>query len=171
MKKEIELLTKLKVLAERGIGGEKENAKVMLSKLMKKYNLTIEDIETETLNKYHFKLPKDNIKRKLFWQILATIRMDVLYYQSRDKRNKNIEVKLTSAEYIEFNAKLELYMYHYDQDIKLFYLAFLQKNNIFAETSSDKEVTPEERAEWRKASLMSAGLNKHSYLKRIENGV
>jgi hypothetical protein len=41
---------KLKELADRGIGGEKENAKVMLEKYMLKHNITMNEIQGHTIN-------------------------------------------------------------------------------------------------------------------------
>ena len=42
-----EILLKLKRLAERGINGEKENAEKLLNKMMKKYEISEEELEQE----------------------------------------------------------------------------------------------------------------------------
>lgn len=42
MEEKIEFLKKIKTLAERGVGGEKSGAEKILSKLLKKYNLSEE---------------------------------------------------------------------------------------------------------------------------------
>ena len=47
MSEKIEILNKLKALADHGIGGEKENAQVFLERLMKKYNVTEEKPDPE----------------------------------------------------------------------------------------------------------------------------
>lgn len=46
--KAIDKAKKLKALADRGIGGEKLNAKAQLDKLMKEHNLSDTDVDTET---------------------------------------------------------------------------------------------------------------------------
>ena len=58
MSKNIELAKKLKALADKGIGGEKSNAEAMLNNLMKKHNITIEEIEGEKLMDFFFKIEK-----------------------------------------------------------------------------------------------------------------
>lgn len=53
-----ELLKKIKALAERGYGGEKENAEKLLKKLMKEYNIKEEDLDEDVIKDFPFKKPK-----------------------------------------------------------------------------------------------------------------
>ena len=41
----LQRLERVKALAERGVGGEKENAEALLNRLMAKYGISEEDIE------------------------------------------------------------------------------------------------------------------------------
>lgn len=50
----MEKLQKLSELSKRGIGGEKENAELLLKKLMKKYHITEEDLQLKIKNWYKF---------------------------------------------------------------------------------------------------------------------
>lgn len=51
-----EMLKKLLVLSKQGVEGEKINAEKLLNKLLKRYNLTLEDIEeTEAVYKWEIK--------------------------------------------------------------------------------------------------------------------
>ena len=50
-----ELLRKLRALAERGVGGERQNAQKKLDELIKKYNISDEELEDEVAELYHFK--------------------------------------------------------------------------------------------------------------------
>ena len=61
MSKNIDLAKKLKALADRGVDGEKTNAEAMLNSLMKKHNITIEEIEGEELLDFFFKIEKSKI--------------------------------------------------------------------------------------------------------------
>ena len=49
-----EKLKKLKALAERGVGGEKETAMKLYRELMKKYEIEEEEILSETLKVHWF---------------------------------------------------------------------------------------------------------------------
>lgn len=45
-------LERVKALAERGVGGEKENAEALLKRLMEKYDISDEDIEDTSIRTY-----------------------------------------------------------------------------------------------------------------------
>ncbi len=47
-----ERLKKLYALAMRGVGGEKETAQAILDKLLKKYAMTIDDLDEEVIQEY-----------------------------------------------------------------------------------------------------------------------
>ena len=84
MSKQIELAKKLKVLADRGVGGEKDNAEKMLSDFVKKHNLTIEQIEGEAINEYFFKVDKEDIR--LWRQIVANVNYEIPKYGEFPKK-------------------------------------------------------------------------------------
>ena len=68
--KERELLIKIKALAEHGVGGEKINAQKMLEKLMKKLDITTEDLENNDLQVFHFKYKQGKELKTLMLAIL-----------------------------------------------------------------------------------------------------
>lgn len=53
--KKMELLKKLKALAERGVGGEKEGAQKKMEQLMKKYGIEDIDLLEEKVEDYDFR--------------------------------------------------------------------------------------------------------------------
>ena len=53
--KKKQLLNKLKALAERGVGGEKETAQRKLQELMEKYEIDENDLSDDKKEKYQFK--------------------------------------------------------------------------------------------------------------------
>lgn len=75
--KHIELGKKLKALSEQGIGGEKTNAEKMLNSLLKKHNISIEDIEGEKVDYYYFKIKKDDVR--LWSQIVKSVNNNKRY--------------------------------------------------------------------------------------------
>ena len=54
--KKKQLLNKLKALAERGVGGEKETAQRKLQELMEKYEIDENDLSDDKKEKYQFKI-------------------------------------------------------------------------------------------------------------------
>lgn len=74
MKRE-ELLQKIKhvqALAERGAGGERDNARALLARLMEKYNLTEADLENERVETAWFAY-HDELERRILAQIIYTV--------------------------------------------------------------------------------------------------
>ena len=61
-------LERVKALAERGVGGEKENAEALLNRLMAKYGISEEDIE-DTAERDYFIRYYNFWERKLIVQI------------------------------------------------------------------------------------------------------
>ena len=79
-----ELVHKLRALAERGVGGEKEAAAQKLALLMEKYGLDDADLEDEKeeAHDFHFKTEfEKDLLRQLFYRKLANI-----FYDFQDSR-------------------------------------------------------------------------------------
>jgi hypothetical protein len=163
------LLNKIKALAERGADGEKENAQLILSRIMEELGITFEDIDNEKLKRFYFKKPKNMMLRKLFFQILSTVLSSEITYSKLGRYD--IALEMTPTDYIEVKAKLDFYLYHFNKDLELFFLAYIQKNDLFPIKSANKDCNPtkEEIDEWYKAMEMSKGLSHHGFNKRIEN--
>lgn len=169
MDKKIEILKKLKALADRGIGGEKENAELLLKKYMKKYNISEKEINKDEEKKVYINL-KNEIELKLASQILyAFFKSAPLYKQNgRGNRTKYCTILTTSQE-IEFRYIYSVYLESFKKQELIFYRAFINKNNIFpkeANTGIDK-ISQEEREEIIKASMMSQGIEKINIRKCI----
>ena len=63
--KKIDLLKKLKTLAEQGIGGEKETAQKKLEQLMQKYNVEEQELSDDVVERYEFRYHGEFEKRLL----------------------------------------------------------------------------------------------------------
>lgn len=50
----IDRLKKLRALALRGVGGEKEQAQAILDKLIKKYDVSFDELDEDAVNEYIF---------------------------------------------------------------------------------------------------------------------
>ena len=146
-----EMLKKLLALSKQGVGGEKVNAEALLNKLLKKHGLTIEDIDdVEEVKQWDVHFNTD-FERKLIYQVMYMLFPDESVYHYTYKRIKhnreNLIIKLTNAQYIEFDYAFTIYKNALNKELELFYSAFIQKNHIYpvkqrndigAETIEDK---------------------------------
>lgn len=124
-----ELLLKLQELAKRGINGEKENADKLLKKLMKKYNISEDEINDEEINEVELEL-RDDIEERLASQILFAFFDSAPLYKKWKKRVKYY-TKLTKSQEIEFRYMFSVYLEDFRKQELIFYRAFINKNRIF----------------------------------------
>ena len=166
MTKILSTLNKLKALAERGVGGEAVNAKRLMEKLMKDHGITAEQMEAPDIQSHGIRC---QIKyTKLLRQIVyATIGERVNLFRS--KAPGWMIIDCTSAEFIEISAKFRLYKKHYEAELEVFYLAFLQANNIFPPgiKKSRRELSKEELEMIDRAGEMAEGVKRVSYHKQL----
>ncbi len=135
-------LERIKALADRGVGGEKENAEALLQRLMQKYNITEEDIEKKVERIYWIRY-KTDLERKLIYQIAykhcgsGHACRGVGTYSGRSK--KLIGVTCTPSIYIEVEADFEFYREALKEDLDIFMQAFIHKNDIFPDPELVKD--------------------------------
>ena len=170
------LAKKLKELADRGIGGEKQNAEKKLKNLMSKYGITSEMLEENLLRERSFVMGKFP---QLESQIIASVvgRQRPIYKTKKKVKGKHYwYVELTDIEFIEISEKITFYSEKYEQDSDLFYSAFVQKNRLFVkkEDSGDQQSEPKlsnvEKIKRAKTINMMMGMESHQFQKTIENG-
>ena len=173
-------LRKLKALADRGVGGEADNAQRLLAEVAEKYGIILDefDLEAEEKIRFEVKLPK-NWQRDIFRQLVALMRLEkcgdvhnleVLEYYSFKVNPKQFYVHCTKAEWLELTAKYEVLARDYEEQIKSFTLAFLMSNDLLLPPSDDhnKKLTQKEREEYRRASNLSWGIEKSKMNKQLE---
>lgn len=148
---------KLLALAQRGIGGEKENAARMLEKLLAKHGMTLADLDPSNEARTELQLTySTQEERKLIVQIAAMIlntRGPSLY---RHHRRKALTIEVTPAQRADIILHYETYRIalrgHMQRAKKIAMSAFIHANNIFPtandeETTSAPDIPPEELAE------------------------
>ncbi|CCV64325.1 hypothetical protein BN85407480 [Alteracholeplasma palmae J233] len=159
--KKIELLKKLKELSERGVGGEKENATKMLTRLQRKYDVSDIEIETTEEKYREFTVPRFKLYNRLFWQIIGTY--GISKYKKTRKRDV-ILINCTASLQLEILAKFQFFYTYFQKDIETFFLAFISKNELWSKTSKEPtEVTAEELLEHLKARQLAQKLQKYEY--------
>jgi hypothetical protein len=171
--KAIELCKKIKALADKGKGGEQGNAQAMLTKFLKKYGLKIEDIESEHKKDRVFFFPAHNkLKGKFVQQVIASVLgSGINYWISNKKQQSDWIVKCTDAEYIEIKEKINFYWKHMQDEMDIFYKAFIQTNRLYSKPSADKqkakELSREGLQELKRMSLMMQGMESKTLNKSL----
>lgn len=142
----LELVRKVKSLADRGIGGEAISAKIKLKRLYEKYNLTDADFVElqESYNRY-FIFRHEFDKTLLFSIICMIVEKPTV---NCGESNKVIRVKLTDEQYTNIVEAYEYYQKMFDDYSKYLMQAMISRNAIGyvpkSSTSSDT-AAPEEQ--------------------------
>ncbi|GAB4042523.1 hypothetical protein [Spirosoma litoris] len=177
------LAEKLLALARRGVGGEKENAEQMLLKHLTKYGLTLAEFErtNETIKFTIDRMLDNNSERNVFYiQVIASVigqartnKIDT--WIQTDKKKSWYEIIGTLSEKIEIEAKVEIYWRDYQEQQRLFYEAYVQKNHLYAlpepkssNEEDDKPLTPEEKARAYKMAKMMDGIDRKTIYKELQ---
>lgn len=156
MDKKKELLKKLQALAERGVGGEKETAERKLRQLMEKYGIDEMEFAEDRLEEFEFKYKnaqEEQLIRQLLYKMFGAEWRSKSYTYRFGKGSKSIQgVECTRAEGIQLQIEYEFYKDLWQQEMQLFYNAFIQKHRLFSlrpedTKGNDKPLTPEQRAE------------------------
>ena len=174
----LEKLMKVKALADRGEGGERESAERTLAALMERYGITEADLEDNQVSTHW-------IRYKTVWEKKLLHQLAYMYlgegnsfgcvgtYTGRSR--KEVGIKCTPAQYIEIEADFAFYSAAMEEEMGIFYSAFLQKNNLFPPPELARENTEEEIAEamdlerLAKISAMMDGIEQHTRHKAIES--
>ena len=128
MNKEVkDKITKVLELANRGIEGEKNAAQNALSRLMKKYNLSDEDLAKIKLTKYSFKY-KTNLDMLLFLQLLRYF-WKGRYFQisQRTYGVKELALELEYLDWVTLDSSYEYFRRHAAEQFKEFCLPHIKR--------------------------------------------
>lgn len=151
-------LRKLMALAERGEGGEKDNAQRMLEKLLARHGLTTDDLVDERREIRWFPIVT-SYDRKLAAQIMSKVCDSCTPGLYRSKgRPKHVGVEVTPSEAIEFDLHYSLLrqalLEHFDDAFS----AFVQANRLFPSSPSDNALPSLDDRDMR-VMTMAAAIN------------
>lgn len=169
-KKLTEKLSKLYELSKRGIDGEKINAQQMLGRLLKKYDISIEDIEADKTKPRRYNYSSQEIMR-LMKQIIFLINPEVDLYRFRGQRS--LYAELSDYEHLRISELIEFHKKNYKEEKKLllndFFVAYVNKQDLLLHLPG-KENENEEAIDWeeiqRQIKLMNR-IEKRSPLRKI----
>lgn len=179
----IDRIMKVKALADRGTDGERIAAQRLLEELMKKYNITEADIDTEKTDVYVIEAG-DGVFMNLFnqlykvkfgrdreiWNISRMAKKDknLLAEEGFGDKNANLAIKCTKAEFLEVKMLFEIYKSDLKEQLNTFMYAYFYKNNLLAPAEHDKESSKEEKWKALQAVFMAQGIEKKEIHKMIE---
>lgn len=175
MTKHIELAKKIKELAEKGIGGEKINTEKMLNDLLKKHNISIEEIEGEKLLDFYFTINDEHIFSLLF-QIIKGVNLNIRCFgeipKSKVRALKlkgNYLIECTASEFVEIESKFDFYHRIYKSELDTFLKAFIHANDLEIDNPNRevKELTQEEFKELYRIREMASKIKKGEFHKQL----
>lgn len=146
-------LLKIKALAERGEGGERESALKLYQKLLKKYDIDEASLQRDRLNKHWFTYHSD-IEENLLVQIFYMVTGDPEYFRRKSKtRGSQCGCICTDFEKTEIRFYFEFYKDALKEELEAFLMAFKLKNHLFPDESARCYV-PEEDEELEMSDIL-----------------
>lgn len=138
----LELVRKVKKLADRGIGGEAESAKIKLQILYKKYNLTDEDfVELQEVYNRYFIL-RHSFDRNLLSSLICMI-LETATFSCGESRNV-LRIKLTDSQYKDILDAYEYYQKMFDDYSRYLMQAIISRHAIGFVQTPKTSPQPEE---------------------------
>ena len=172
---EPERLKKLYALALRGVGGEKEQAQAILDKLLKKYAMTLDDLDDEVIQEYDLEYhgkEQDRILMQTAYKVTDDKNAfnHLQYNHSGRACRTRLRVRCTAAQKAEIEFLFSFYVRLWEKEKEALLQAFFQKHRIFGnlkDGESGAELSPEELL---KLELMMKGLSDEQPLKQLTGG-
>lgn len=181
----LDKIRKVYELTNKGEGGEKAAAKVRLDELMKKYGVTLEELdsEKETTQFYHL---HGNHNHELFAQVAATRGCTKFVFIGPNDnsvaskklknltfgahpRGANVVFVCSPLKFIEITTAYEVYQRSFDEHYEAFFYAFLAENDLFyGEASKDRKITEKEHKMIARAQKMMFGIDKAEVNPQLE---
>lgn len=156
--KKKKLLKKLQALAERGVGGEKETAERKLRQLMEKYGIDELEFAEDKLEEFEFKYKnaqEEQLIRQLFFKMFGKEWRSKSYTYRSGPGSKSIRgIECTKAEGIQLQIEYEFYKELWQEEMALFWSAFIQKHRIFSLKPEDTGGSNKPMTEERMAEIM-----------------
>ena len=170
-----ERLKKLYALALRGVGGEKEQAQALLEKLLKKYAMSLDELDEEKIIEYHLTYHGKE-QRKLLIQTVYKVLGDTssmfgLCYSASGRECRTVlGVRCTEAQKIEIEFLFDFYTRVWEKERAALLEAFIQKHDIFGRLKEGEKARELSTEEMLKLQALMRGLSDEKPLKQIEGG-
>lgn len=167
-----ERIRKVLVMAQRGEPGERDNAQRLLTQLLEKYKLTLEDINPKAQATVHWFRFRSAIERQLLVQCVAkvTSRATLSPWGRRKAKGKGhrpgiVGFEMTPIEYAEARHMYDHFRKHWKKQVESLLTAFITRYDLQAppsDTPGDSEPMSDE--EYEAVRAMMRGLGKSGYV-------
>lgn len=174
-----ERLVKMKAMAERGVGGERDAADRLLRGLAAKYGISLDRIGSEAEREYTVSATT-SWQVLIFNQLLGLMRIEqygdrhvdklwMSYDEPRVRRGrKRYYTVCTDAQWLELSAKYEVLCRDYRKLLRSFPLAFLMKNDMLMPYDPDTpQYTPPDE-EYEAACRLATGIEASRLHRQLE---
>lgn len=171
-------LKKLLALAERGCGGEAENARRLLEEHLRKYGMTLEDICENNISRRTFKY-RNKEERTIIIQVFLSVlgsKSEAFNGSTYSASKKTIYIDLTDLEYAEISDMVAFFKSQFNKEkkrlMKDILHAFVNKHNIFDCTPNDDDKASDKEKdleELMRILFLSNGMEDVTYRKAISN--
>lgn len=166
-----EKLKKIKALAERGVGGEKETAIRMYEELKARYDIEDEEIMLDKVDTHWFSYSTE-LEEDLLTQIFYKVTGSSSYrrYTGNYSRRKKRGCDCTEIEAAEIQLLFSFYKEELQREMRAFIIAFKCSNDLYPDKtarcykendSTDRKLTDEERRMYKKAAFMGEFMDKN----------
>ena len=136
----IELAKKIKALAEKGKGGERNAAKEKLERICEKYNISESELSISDITKNYYIVINDSNERELLINVCCMI-LDVPGFKWKEKNNC-ICIHITQPEYENINNAFEYYRDMYN-DYKRYLMQGIISRNVIGYIPKHQTYTQE----------------------------
>lgn len=166
------LLKKIRALAERGVGGEADNAEEILRRLMEKYGVSEDELDEEERRRHDFEYhgkEQEKLLRQVVYKVTGDYAYNLVYRASGRRVKTQLGADCTAAEKVEIEFLFDFYSRLWERERKAFLEAFIQKHRIFA-IRDDIEPQEVSREELLKMQALMMGMSDESPVRAIEAG-
>lgn len=163
------LLKKIRALAERGVGGEADNAEEILRRLMEKYGVSEDELDEEERRRHDFEYhgkEQEKLLRQVVYKVTGGYAYNLVYRASGRKVKTRLGADCTADEKVEIEFLFDFYTRLWERERDAFLSAFIQKHRIF--TIRD-DIEPQEvsREELLKMQALMLGMSDESPVRAL----
>lgn len=171
----IDRLKKLHTLAMKGVDGEKENAQKILEELLKKYDVTLSELESndEKIENFTFWY-KGEAERQILAQIHYKVTDNSTYYRlyKNERLSKTmLRFKCTKSQKVEIEFLFDFYKRLWEEEYQIFLDAFICKHRLFGNGNDSKEDSNPDLDRYERILSMMQSLKEASPLLVLNEGV
>jgi hypothetical protein len=160
-----EKLRKIAALAERGVGGERDNAKRQLDRLLAKHGLMMEDLYPKQDVEYREFVCANQRERTILTQCVAKAMgiSHVVYYKVRRNPNR-IGIKCGRIDFIEIEHMYKHFRKLLREEEKRLVDAFICRHELYGPSDGESNTEPLSYEEYIALISLAKGMRKSNYV-------